>query len=98
MASELGLARVPQKMTRRKSGKPACGTAPGHDGFHRQLKASYSVRQNCEGPDRAALRHRVLELVARDVPIETADAGQYCDVLPTVVGIGDRLRVDARAG
>src|SRR5262249_11518635 len=57
-----------------------------------------SLRQDGEGPDRAALRHRVLELVARDVPIETADARQHRDVLLAVVGIGDGLRVDAGAG
>src|SRR5215475_10621150 len=57
-----------------------------------------SLRQDGEGPDRAALRNLVLELVARDVPIETADARQHRDVLLAVMGIGDGLRVDAGAG
>src|SRR6266545_1927018 len=74
------------------------GTKPGHDISGSDQSVRTSVRQDREGPDRAALRHLVLELVARDVPIETADARQHRDVLLAVVAVGDGLRVDAGAG
>src|SRR5437899_1464583 len=47
---------------------------------------------------RAALRDDVLEPLALLVPVEAAEAGEHGDVLPAVVGVGDRLGVDARAG
>src|SRR5437667_10598000 len=57
-----------------------------------------SLRQEREGPNRSALRHLVLEPLARDVPVEPADAGQHGDVLSTLVRVSDRDGVDTRPG
>src|SRR5215211_3705205 len=47
-----------------------------------------SFRHEGEGPHRSSLRH-VLELLARRVPPQAADARQNGDVLAAVVGVGD---------
>src|SRR4029077_18388250 len=57
-----------------------------------------SVRQQREGPHRAALGHLVLELLARDVPVKATDPGEHGDVLPAALRESDRHGVDARAG
>src|SRR5438067_2429888 len=62
------------------------------------IASGKSIRQQCEGPHGAALRHPVLELLARRVPPQAADAGKDGHVLPAVVSERDRLGVDARAG
>src|SRR5262249_58698785 len=56
-----------------------------------------SLRHQREGPNRSSLWH-VLELLARRVPPQPADARQHGDVLAAVVRVGDRHRIDARAG
>src|SRR5262245_16357994 len=63
-----------------------------------RVRACISVRQQREGPHRAALRDLVLELLARRVPPQSADPRKDRHVLPAVVGVGDRLRVDAGPG
>ena len=57
---------------------------PGHDMLRVNAANSHSIRHQREGPHRAALRHFVLELLARDVPVQPADAGQHRDVLPAL--------------
>src|SRR2546427_7852367 len=57
-----------------------------------------SLRQEREGPNRSALRHFVLEPLARDVPVQPADAGQHGDVLSTLVRVSDRDGIDTRPG
>src|SRR5579872_3853295 len=56
-----------------------------------------SLRHQRKGPHRAAGWH-VLERLARLVCVHAAEARQNRDVLLTLVGVGDRLRVDAGAG
>src|SRR6266851_1523151 len=54
--------------------------------------------QERKGPDRSALRHLILELLTRDVPVQPADAGQHGDVLPALMRVSDRDGVDTRPG
>src|SRR5262245_64180360 len=74
------------------------GMASGADTLNKIESSPPLLRQEREGPDRSALRHLVLELLARDVPVEPADAGQHGDVLPALVRVSDRHGVDARSG
>src|SRR5499427_10790077 len=73
------------------------GMASGADTLNKIESSPPLLRQEREGPDRSALRHLVLELLARDVPVEPADPGQHRHVLPALVRVSDRHGVDARS-
>src|SRR5947208_15826497 len=71
----------------------SASAAPIH--LSHRIDTLRSLRHQREGPHRSARRY-VLQLIARLVAIDAANARQHRDELLAVVGERHRLRVDAR--